>query len=411
MKVSIKTVALLLATPLLAWWSASAAIGNINKLDRPELALAAWPVNGFAAATQSYGALRDRVLDAKGQVNARDVTPAMQRLAVTAFINEPVTPQALGVLGLSYDARNPEKARKIMRLANGLSRRDPLVNGWLLRDYARLNDVPRTFRHMGYAAVTRPETQDVYIPALVKALANADAVPVLAPFLASEPPWRGLFWDLARQDAAALPGAIALRRTLAGKQYGMTDIAVSDRSLLSAALSAGLNSEAAALANDLWAANGGKLPAANRLNLLRNGGFAGAEGLPPFDWTVTSRAEYGGYIDEGRGILEISALSGVGGAVASQMVALEPGRYRLTATLDGAPGTTTPDVVVRLSCAEAGTVNDYVAPLKLEKTVNRGDIEIKREGCRWFNATVEIVAGSARTDASLMLTELSITRL
>lgn len=411
MKVSIKTVALLVGTPLLAWLSASAAAGNISKLDQPELALALWPQNGFAASTAAYGSLRSRVLAEKGNYSARDITPEMKSLARQAFISEPVTPQALGVLGLAREAQSPDQARNIMRLANGLSRRDPLVNSWLLRDYARQDDVPGTFRHMGYAAVTRPETQDVYIPALVKALANPDAVPVLAPFLAGNPPWRGLFWDLARQDSAALPGAIALRRTLASKQYGMTDIAVSDRSLLSAALTAGLNGEAAALANDLWAANGGKLPAANARNLLRNGGFAGAEGLPPFDWTVTSRAEYGGYIDEGRGVLEISALSGVGGVVASQMLALQPGRYRLTATLDGAPGTTTPDTVVRLRCAEAGTVNDYIAPLKLEKAVNRGDIDIKPNGCRWFNATVEIVAGSARTDASLMLTEVSITRL
>lgn len=122
-----------------------------------------------------------------------------------------------------------DRTRTIMRAADRLSRRDPIVQAWLIDDGIRRSDISGTLRHFDALLRTEPEARVPLLTRLVGVLGNARARRDLARFVASDTPWYPEFAAVALQrtpriaplaqllmDADAVPDDSLLRQIYAG---------------------------------------------------------------------------------------------------------------------------------------------------------------------------------------------------
>jgi hypothetical protein len=77
-----------------------------------------------------------------------------------------------------------------------------------------------------------------------------------------------------------------------------------------------------------------KLPAAVSREGVYDGGFAGAPGAPPFNWEFISNAE--GVAERIRGSLQVAYYGRAPAVLASEVLMLRPGGYRLLLRAEGA---------------------------------------------------------------------------
>ena len=124
--------------------AAVTAMGAIAKDKAPALAVTLSPMNGFAAESLA-----------------------------AASVEEPITPEAVAVLALG---ERENRQRELMSLAHLLSRRQPLITGWLIVDSGERNNIPAVLDHYDTLLRTSSSAAPVVIPTLARALANGDFI-------------------------------------------------------------------------------------------------------------------------------------------------------------------------------------------------------------------------------------------
>ena len=211
----LKNIAIWLCAIVLAGIAGSSALGGVTKSRVPDLALAAFPANGFA-----YEALADRQIAAKIAANPGVFPPKsdarLQATAKAAFLSEPTASDAVAALALAV----PEGKRlAVMRQAISLSRRDSLSNGWMIVDAARRDDVPELLYFYDVGMRVRSASQTELIPVMANALADVRFIAPFRSMLRKNPPWMARFWDRVAKTQPALVNGAKLRMSLAELRY------------------------------------------------------------------------------------------------------------------------------------------------------------------------------------------------
>ncbi|CAN0560304.1 unnamed protein product, partial [Laminaria digitata] len=191
----------------IALTSGLAAVGAIAQNNAPAMALTMKPMNGFAAENLAVGLIKNFVAENSGQFPDR-VTASIVALAQKAFVAEPVSPGAVGVLAL---ARGGNATRKLMENAALLSRRQPLVTGWMITDSGAHDDVPALLNHYDTLLRTNTSAAPVVIPVMARALSNDTFIAPFARLLANQPPWAIEFWAIVVGEPDSLRNATRLR--------------------------------------------------------------------------------------------------------------------------------------------------------------------------------------------------------
>jgi hypothetical protein len=257
-------------------------------------------------------------------------------LARAALAREPMNVVALRTLGLALEQSGDQPgANRVMFLAAGLGWRDVALQLWLIKAYALKNDVRGALRRADALARTN-HLPEITFPLFLASITDDQLRGTLAREMADRPLWRGnFFYRLLQLPPEQMPYVNALVGDLA--KVG-SPITPQERAIyLTRLVQVGQGTEA----YSYWLRD----QRAVGVRASTVPWDAGFEHVPPpgalaapFEWQVTP---------ESAGVAQIGAASSAGqqlsvspgrdynGRLVSQTVVLQPGRYRVTARIQG----------------------------------------------------------------------------
>lgn len=274
---------------------------------------------------------------------------APQREAVSAAIRH-VPLNGTAYLILSGSAAAQGKTADARALAQAALKRDPRLVAawlWLLRDSAASGRFQEAAKFSVSALNLRPQDKAA-LDALVLITNAPEAQPVILEALKQNPDWRSSYLGglgkvghdrafIYRAMAIGQPATINLQSERSQLLFELTNAGEYDR-----AYTAWLS----------WLTN----DALSAVDYVYDGGFRTGSGIPPFAWSFTQAAT--GSASAGENGLDVSVDGTSAGQLASQMLLLAPGRYRLITAVRSTNGekiaTGTP-LAWTLTCAGRGT--------------------------------------------------------
>ena len=392
------------AAAILAVIAGASAFGAVTKHKRPDLALRAWPPNGFAFAELADVALKKEVRALGGQLPGR-LDRKYREWARQALSAEPTSIVAMRTLGLFGQGEGrDEQARNLMRLAVRSSRRDTIVNLWLINDYSQAGDIDATLEVYDQTLRTLSyERRGFLLTTMARALADPIFVEPYYHLLRRSPPWGEAFWRQAAQTAPAMENAARLRIRLA--RGGTGPNAETDAMLLSGLI----GQRKYDAARTLHAALRTK-PTASSDNILVNGDFSQAADLPPFDWKLNTQGELGAGINTRSGVLEISAVDGARGVVAEQLVHLAPDQYHLQARLAGSAQEKDVPAHIEISCATSPSNAREPFDIGLSYVEVSRSVDLRQEVCDYYWVRIVVAAEEREGAVEFALDRLLLTR-
>ena len=309
------------------------SLGAVAKSAAPDVAVSLWPLNGFAAESIASRLLKAAVAKNEGAFPEK-VDPLVLEWARRAFIAEPATPLAVATLALNAPDKN---GRLLMEKAFALSRREPIVTGWMIADSSERNDTQGVLNYYDTTLRTNSSAAPVLIPVMVQALSNSESIEPFANLLMNDPPWAAQFWErLAASPEAILNGAI-LRERLYRKNENTKQYR--DFNLLRSLV----YSQNFAVAEKLYALLKNRTAEAA---LIKNYSFDHEPEFPPLDWELFSTGEYGAAIVDGS-----LRIQNAGGTFAKQIVRFPPSVVELK-VIASQPIPDDVKLMIGVTCAE-----------------------------------------------------------
>ncbi len=286
--------------------------------DKPAVAARFW--SDHPATELSLG--MTRIAEATRQ--QRPVEPAAFAMIADASAKEPLAPEPYLVRGVRAQlAGDDETAQRAFEEAQW---RDPrsLPAAYFLADrYLRAGDIGRGLHQVAVLARLSPSGASMIGPYLATYAGNRSNWPALRTLFRSEPDLAEPVLTALATNIATVPAVLALadpRRELRGVPWLPP--------LLTTLTGAGQYAEARAL----WGqATGASQPDAP---LLYDASFRDKASPPPFNWALAS-SEVGLAERQPGGGLHIVFYGQEDGILASQLLLLRPGRYRLSMRLLG----------------------------------------------------------------------------
>jgi hypothetical protein len=185
-----------------AWLAVILAISGVSRIKAPQAALMVIPNESTALASRA-----DQIFFANPQKPPR----AVELLARRALESQAINAKALRILGYVADAKGDTvAARKFVRMAAKLSRREPGAQLWLVEDSARGGDVAQTLVHYDIALRTKPDTQTILFPRLLNAIEDREIRVALKPYIRAEKGWAPAFLHFANANSKNLPALVDL---------------------------------------------------------------------------------------------------------------------------------------------------------------------------------------------------------
>ncbi|MEP2101071.1 MAG: hypothetical protein ABJP02_18605 [Parasphingorhabdus sp.] len=344
------------------------ALGAIAKNKTPELGLSLFPKNGFAAETAAADLTKASIAKNAGKFpNA--IRSGWNILALKAFYSEPVVPDAIAVIALSH---TEDVRAELMRKAFELSRRQQLVNGWLIADSVNRDDISALLTYYDTSMRTSNSVTEVVIPVMAAALADENFVKPFESILNDNPPWARRFWRQVVISPESVVNAADLRQKLHDPEEP-TGV-YQDTALIAALIQGDQFGRAEQLYEKLS-------PQKKDVGLIRNSEFVFPSLYAPFDWQLFSTGEYGAVIDEGS--LNLSAVRSAGGLFARQLVRLPDSLLNLEVTLaDELPK----DAIfsLELSCAERVDNRPATVKISLDRKMVVRKISNQLSACEFY---------------------------
>ena len=309
----------------------------------------------LAAPVAAYAAVRNAVNDAAGNAAApsalppQSVVPDVKTVMRSARLTEGRLPpgsvelarRAAVKLPLAYEpyfivARGEEQAGRYERatlLMEEARRRRPnaaTVRVFLLGYYSLANAYQKAIDEADMAMRVNSRSATLILPAFAKLVAaDARARAAVAVALAKRPPWRGGFLEAAanaKMDPESAAALVADVRRIAPSSTPQDEEAFLVRTLVAA----GRYKQARALVASYGTADAAAIV---------DGKFAGVPAIAPFSWTLQAGQDGTAEISKAsageRSLLEVDYFGDTEVILASQTLALAPGRYRLTSTVRG----------------------------------------------------------------------------
>lgn len=369
----------------------------------PELA-----VRVSADASSTLGRAAESEFAAKRYDNA-------EYLARLSLAKAPFNVRALRVVGLvEAEKGQTALADNLLTLAGNWSLRDDPAHAWLFEHRLRSGQYGSAFAH----ADTLARRRESMWPALFELFAVAGtedprALPVLVSLMAKRPPWRQAF--LNRLIDVQTPRNTQLLATLA------VHLQATEGPLTHNELVQVYDSLLRSRQDELLVLVREKINRPSTTLLLVNGGFDPPSNPAPFEWTLSYsvgiapgmmpdatrpadsslRVEYDGYST---------------GEVASQLLLLPPGRYRLTGQVRAEAGEVArrlrwTAICYRTDQALGGTLPD-AAPVNATDWQRLSfEFEVPSQGCRMQRLTLAGAPSDRRTTIVGWYDRFSIARI
>jgi hypothetical protein len=338
------------------------------------------------------------------------VSPDLARLARDTALAEPLAFEPFFVQArVAEQAGNLPQAIKLMEEARRRRRNFPPTRLQLATYYIRSARLAEMLGEVEVVLQLRPEASGPAMAELTKLLSTGQGRRVLAQTLARQPSWREQFFAAARNRAIRPDDALAFlneARALEPRSQHRLE-----QQLFIASL---VNAGRLQRARQLWL---GTLPEAERSRhaLMGNSGFRGRPVGEPFGWSLKSsdvgRAEIKG-ADTPQPHLSVEYFGGSNAVLAEQLLALQPGTYRLRYDLAGESGSSSSRLYWGLVCHPD-------APKLLRNEMNRVTASYKPQqatfvvpasGCEGQHLSLIAEAGDVPAPVSLRIAGLEIVR-
>jgi tetratricopeptide (TPR) repeat protein len=302
------------------------------------------------------------LVSAAEQVAGRDPARAAA-LARAALAANPAEGRAYRVLGQLADARGDRiAAERLFESAATRAPRDLPTHEWLERHYITQGKIAPALHHIDLGLRIEPALMDRQFPVLIRLAGIPQAQADLARFLGRKPPWREGFITVLCQRAPDIDALAGFMRTLDAQGGGWS----------ATELNAWLERLVAEHRwGDAYGAWASALSASQRSHLSNvfNGGFEDEPSGSGFDWRFG--AIPGAYIErlattgaEGRFALRVSFDDRrVPFEHVRQLLALPPGKYRLSGRARAEGLRSERGLLWRVSCAEDGHELGATAPV------------------------------------------------
>lgn len=369
-------LALALVAAVAVGW-ASLVIGLQTR--SPELiADAPLAPTALAQANREYRQLASQLARDPNALADKD----MLARARAAYAREPLAAVALAVSARA-DGADPNAKQTVAALAGRLTRRLVLVNNQLFQNSIERGDLREGFAWLDRAARANREANNLYVEALVSAMAAPDSVEMMVPVLRAEPIWADSFWAAVPANTAALANAAQLREAMIKLSPARKAIGDNDRRLIEALVGAREFDAARRLGDRLLPKRAAVRNGAG-VNLLRDPGLSMTADLPPLTWRLNNDIDTGAGV-RGEGGVEAFAQPRASGVVLEQLVAGATGRVTVAMVGSDLPGVASPTrIIARLSCADQSQPQSSVTLRPRQSGQLVGVIEVADGGaCRW----------------------------
>lgn len=310
----------------------------------PQLALKFMPLDAEARAKLAGAVASNNPLPEARQ--------AARALARDALRRDPISPVAVRALALARategsSTTDQAAAAKLFQEAERLSRRDQVTQIWLAEYYMRQDQVPQVLQHFDVALRTSSSGWDALFPLLAAASADRRVADALVERMRERPPWALPFVrHLLEGQIQPAAASYIVRSTLDPK---VPDELALIRAMLQRFSAIGEYRLAQQL-YDQFGLAGESGPA-----LINDGGFDSQTGTLPFTWLFLEEADLWaapGSLEGGNRVLMLSASSGRSGDLASQLVQLPAGKYRVAARFGNVPREAYQRPTLNVRCAE-----------------------------------------------------------
>lgn len=288
------------------------------------------PEQGLRLDPTSAQALINVTEKASTQKDKTAFRKIARRNAIAALRSEPLASRAIRQLGLYYDVTgNRAEARKLVRLANSLSRRDPTAQLWLADDYLRAGRYRQAMAAIDVVLRTEPDTRETVSRVLGATLADPAFRQVFVSYVKNRPSWLSYFIDYnvaTMQQPQWLSQALIELQPLPPAILSDTSSAV----LLTALVNRAPIEEARRFYLTFPKAD------TRALESLSYRGPAVGLLFPPVGWELMNDGNVQGFGDsEGNSIaIEAIAAPGRRGPAARKLLFLRPGSYRWIGNAD-----------------------------------------------------------------------------
>lgn len=354
-----------LVAAFLGYLSVTQTLSSMLRNQAPDSAWRLAPGDGRSTAAYARSlALKNSTADERA---------LSDRLGRQALREDATAVAAATALAINAQVQgNVASARRLMRYAHSLSRRELQVELWLIEDSVGRGDIAEALRHYDIALRTSRPAAELLYPVLAQAIAEPSVRRELVRTLSARPAWADSFTDYA-STMGSNPQATAVLLS----ELTRSGVHVSEGA--SAATIGGLIAQGHV--NEAWALYTSLYRFARRDN-VRNGRFSTRTLFPsPFDWTTVDQPGVATDLqfDGKGGVFEFSVPANTGGILLKQVQLLPAGRYRLAGHGLGLEYTRDAQPYWQLTCASGLTVGNVDVPPGETSSFN-GEIVVP-DGC------------------------------
>lgn len=379
------------------WLAFALAVSGVTRYRAPQVALSFMPGDSVALAARA-----DEILVS----NQGKPSPLTMRMANDAVRQQAVNPTAVRLLGYEADAAgNGRAALALVNLATRLSRREAGAQLWLIEHHVLANDARAALAHYDVLLRTTAGAESLLFPRLTSALEDEPIRRALRPYLRGDSPWIGSFLWYAISNSQNVTGVVNLILESGGFPVRYTS-SYHQRGLLDRLVRESRFQEALAVYRLVPGADLSRLSNPAFQDSDRDGRF-GAVG-----WRIEEGTDAGGGIGSqtGNKSLGLSVFANAASTqrVASRLLYLRPGPYRLATALshiDESPGAY---VDFQLRCPVTG----QTVPITRFADNPRRRIApfIVPAGCFVQFLDIVISGGNGQTGFTATLSEVAISR-
>ena len=274
------------------------------------------------------------------------VRPVVKRVAREALVRAPLMEEPFLLAGIDRLLRRDQQgAHRFLSHALRRNARSRVARLFMLELSLRRGDVTRAIADMTILSRLMPESEGVFVPELARMAQDPKIRPTLRQMLQSDP----RILELVLNHLATKGNNPELVLQLAGNRRTATqDVGDWRQALMDALVKQGR----VARARQLWAYFGGAAGTGD--NLVYDGDFEGRPGLPPFNWRLNSSNTGVAEMDKGKS-LEVEYYGRADSELASQLLALPPGAYRLSFHAEGDLKGPAHRIIWRVQCLDGKT--------------------------------------------------------
>lgn len=360
----------------------------------PASALKVWPSDGLASANLARGSFAEQML---GRSDPLSVIPDEETIALSrrALATEPLASDAITLIALAE--RDADRRFALLQSAGRIDKRSALTQSRLLLDYAERGQNDDAIATMYRIMRVHPEQRGAYVQALAQSLAApGDQAPTVA-LLKKDPELaNGVLRSAAAGDDTV---RIAARIRVEARLTPLVD-RQTDQAILAGLTRIGAFDSAFQF---YW------LLKKRRLAQLKSASTDLEQNdYPPIDWSFADAgrlsAQWAGGPADG---IRIVVPSTSAGQLASRLIRLPPGAYRLQTTiLPGAGDLALLDLGFKIECAEpdvdATTLDIKIGDVKTGRgSPSNAGIVIPPNICQYFR--ISLIASGIRSPSDVEL--------